>query len=256
MTDELTPEEREALKSLPRERTPSAGLEDRVVAAMRQHGVLARKPARVIRITSTRVAGLLAACLVLMVGAYSIGLHRGVDNNVLKNIEPSGSNVSGFSGREEDTGLKPPASEESVARKDAPASVPESAVRDEGTLKSDAPPLEWKLKTTQLVVPRDAKKEQAAAKENEVRESVDDALAPSSSSAMTPPAPAARTAAPMQLESKAATEGLTKRSRTFALNGGTLIVDAPDSVRVVQDAQGRTLLIYTSDGIIRIRLAD
>jgi hypothetical protein len=260
MTDELTPEEREALKSLPRERTPSAGLEDRVVAAMRQHGVLARKPARVIRITSTRVAGLLAACLVLMVGAYSIGLHRGVDNNVLKNIEASGSNVSGFSGREEDTGLKPPASEESVARQDAPMSIPldipESRARDEGTLKGDAPPLEWKLKSTQLMVPKDAKKQERRPRENEVNESAAGTSSDQLSSSATPPAPAARTAAPMQLQSKAATEGLMKRSRTFVLNGGTLIVDAPDSVRVVQDAQGRTLLIYTSDGIIRIRLAD
>ena len=65
--DELTPEEREALAHLPRERTPSAGLEDRVVAAMREHGHLARKPARVIRLTTSRVAGLLAACLVLMI---------------------------------------------------------------------------------------------------------------------------------------------------------------------------------------------
>lgn len=258
MTDDLTPEEREALQSLPRERTPPAGLEDRVVAAMRQQGHLARKPARVIRITSTRVAGLLAACLVLMVGAYSIGLHRGVDNNVLKNIEPSGINASGLSRGEGDARLKQPAaSEERAARQDAPMSEPESAARDEGTLKSDAPPLEWKLETTQLVVPKDAKKEQAAAKENEVREGVDDALARSSSRVATPPpAPATSAPAQMKLQSKAAAEGLMKQSRTFALNGGTLIVDAPDSVRVVQDAQGRTLLIYTSDGIIRIRLAD
>jgi len=79
--DDLTPEEREALSSLPRERTPSAGLEDRVVAAMREHGHIARKPARVIRLTTSRVAGLLAACVVLVIGAYSIGLNRGVNRN-------------------------------------------------------------------------------------------------------------------------------------------------------------------------------
>src|SRR5678815_1058426 len=87
--DELTPEEREALAHLPRERTPSAGLEDRVVAAMREHGHLTRKPARVIRLTTSRVAGLLAACLVLMIGAYSIGLHRGVNLSLIHISEPT-----------------------------------------------------------------------------------------------------------------------------------------------------------------------
>ena len=86
--DELTPEEREALAHLPRERMPSAGLEDRVVAAMRERGHLSRKPARVIRLSTSRGAGLLAACLVLMIGAYSIGLRRGVNDEVLKNVEP------------------------------------------------------------------------------------------------------------------------------------------------------------------------
>jgi hypothetical protein len=43
---------------------------------------------------------------------------------------------------------------------------------------------------------------------------------------------------------------------TYQLDGKTVFVEAPDSVRVVEDEQGRMLLIYTSDGIIRIRLAD
>jgi len=258
MNDDLTPEEREALESLPRERTPPPGLEDRVVAAMRDHGHLARKPARVIRITSTRVAGLLAACLVLMVGAYSIGLRSGVDNNVLKNIEPSGRNLSTNAGREDEIGVQPPASEERPARQDAPASMPEPVneplVRDEGNLK--IPPLEWKLKTTQLVVPKDEKKQEQSAKENEATESTRGASADRLASSATPSAPAAGAPAQVKLQSNAVAEGLMKKSRTFALNGGTLVVDAPDSVRVVQDAQGRTLLIYTSDGIIRVRLAD
>ena len=49
---------------------------------------------------------------------------------------------------------------------------------------------------------------------------------------------------------------ISSRPLTFALNGQTVIVEAPDSVRVVKDDRGRMLLIYTSDGIIRIRLAD
>jgi hypothetical protein len=252
MTDDLTPEEREALKSLPRERTPPAGLEDRVVAAMREHGHLARKPARVIRITSTRVAGLLAACLVLMVGAYSIGLHRGVDNNVLKNIEPRGTLLSSEPARKDDMGVKPPAPGGATAISSVPEPVDEGIAKEKNTT---VPPLEWKLNAPQLAAPKDAKKEQRV-QEGQVSESMSKSFSDRLETGVASPAPASKMAAPLQLQSNAATEGLMKQSRSFALNGGTLIVDAPDSVRVVQDAQGRTLLIYTSDGIIRIRLAD
>jgi hypothetical protein len=40
------------------------------------------------------------------------------------------------------------------------------------------------------------------------------------------------------------------------LNGSPVVVEAPDSVRITRDEQGRMLIIYTSDGIIRIRMAD
>ncbi len=59
MSDELTPEERKAIDSLPRERMP-AGLEGRVVDAMRDHGFLAKRR-RLIMLTNTRAAGVLAA---------------------------------------------------------------------------------------------------------------------------------------------------------------------------------------------------
>ena len=75
MSDELTPEERKAIDSLPRERMP-AGLEGRVVDAMRDHGFLAKRR-RMIMLTNTRAAGVLAAGVALIVGAYSFGLHRG-----------------------------------------------------------------------------------------------------------------------------------------------------------------------------------
>lgn len=267
MTDELTPDERDALKNLPRERTPSAGLEDRVVAAMREHGHLARKPARVVRITHTRVAGLLAACLVLMVGAYSIGLHRRVDDSVLRKIEPGGNaNPSNFSerssgaSRETGAGLRPPAvSEESSPRTDTPSmpeplSAPSQRASDEALAKRNAPPLEWKLNAVPLVAPGDAKKEKAV-KNDGVAKSMAETFSDQLSSKDAAPAPASKAAAPARLQSGAVAESV-KPSRTFALKGGTLVVDAPDSVRVVQDAQGRTLLIYTSEGIIRIRLAD
>jgi len=267
MTDELTPEERDALKDLPRERAPSAGLEDRVVAAMREHGHLARKPARVVRITNARMAGLLAACLVLMVGAYSIGLYSRIDRSVLTNIEPRGnaapSNSPGVSTRaagETGAGLRPPATgEESSSRTDVrsmaeplPAQGPRA--RDEELVKRNAPPLEWKLNAIPLVTPKDAKKEKAV-KDDGVAEGMAETFSDQLASKAAAPAPAAGAPARAQLQAGAVAESV-KPSRTFALKGGTLIVDAPDSVRVVQDAQGRTLLIYTSEGIIRIRLAD
>jgi hypothetical protein len=275
MTDELTPEERDALKDLPRERAPSAGLEDRVVAAMRDRGhLVARKPARVIRITSTRMVGLLAACAVLVIGAYSIGLYRGVDRSVLTNIEPRGdANTSGFaerssaSSRESGAGVRPPASgTESAARSDAqpatqPLPVRSPSARDEDLAKRNAPPLEWKLDAVPLVAPKDAKKEKAVKEDdvaNNMAQTFSDQLS-SKKAAAPPPAAAAAAPAPAparaQLQSGAVAES-AKPSRSFALKGGTLMVDAPDSVRVVQDAEGRTLLIYTSEGIIRIRLAD
>lgn len=77
MTDELTPEEKEALKKLPRERMPSAGLESRVVGALRERGVLSKRRRRMIEITNSRVAGLVAACVALVIGAYAVGLQRG-----------------------------------------------------------------------------------------------------------------------------------------------------------------------------------
>jgi hypothetical protein len=260
--DDLTPEEREALANLPRERMPSAGLEDRVVVAMRERGHLSRKPARVIRLTTTRVAGLLAACVVLMIGAYSIGLHRGVDDEVLRRVEPQG-NVQLH--RETDSDVPtnkanddrvPPVSEE----KGQIMSVPE-ATNPVTNEKIAAPPLEWNLNTPQLAARKDTKKEKQN-KPDEVNEAMTRSFSDRLSSEGVQPAPATDLAAPSsppmpaQLRAQAMEGGSVSRARTFTLNGGTLIVDAPDSVRVVTDEQGRTLLIYTSDGVIRIRLAD
>ena len=50
---------------------------------------------------------------------------------------------------------------------------------------------------------------------------------------------AAPSSAPMpaQLRAKSASGAMATSSRTFALNGGTLIVEAPDSLRIVTDEQ-------------------
>jgi len=255
--DELTPEEREALAHLPRERTPSAGLEDRVVAAMREHGHLARKPARVIRLTTSRVAGLLAACLVLMIGAYSIGLHRGVNDEVLSNVEPQPARFSDKPASEEIDGRELPQTLGKVQRQDvSSANQPEAQF-----VEKSAPPFEPKLNVQQLAAPKDVKREKKA-KADEVNEAMTESFSDRIASGAAQPAPATDLTAPSSppMQSKLRAESLEEsasiHSRRFALNGGTLIVDAPDSVRVETDEQGRTLLIYTSNGVIRVRLAD
>jgi hypothetical protein len=240
MTDDLTPEERDALKNLPRERMPSAGLEDRVVGAIRDRGFIApKRPARVVRITRSRVAGLLAACLVLMIGAYSIGLRRGVDNSVLRNIEP----------RPESGRVQPSVSPVRESRTDAPATVADERVSNE------KPQLEWSLKENQLAKSKDVKQEPAAGRAAPEEKSAGkiSESAPAADALSAEPRAAKAPASFQALKSEA--QPIVHPSRTFILNGSTWIIDAPDSVRVIEDEQGRMLLIYTSDGVIRIRSA-
>ncbi len=254
--DELTPEEREALANLPRERMPSAGLEDRVVAAMREKGHLSRKPARVIRLTTSRVAGLLAACLVLMIGAYSIGLHRGVDNEVLKKVEPQREGLAVQSPSEEIKSLGlPPTKRDELSRSPQSMSIPEPlSDKDQVANEPAAPSLKWELNVPKMSQSADAKKEEResdVASTESLQKTLTEGIAGATDMAApsSPPMPA-------QLRAKAAREAPPEHWRTFALNSGTLIVDAPDSVRVETDEQGRTLLIYTAHGVIRVRLAD
>ena len=57
MTDEnLAPAEREALEALPREQTPSPFLEERIVRALRDRGVLRSTKRRAIELTPVRIA--------------------------------------------------------------------------------------------------------------------------------------------------------------------------------------------------------
>ena len=75
---ELTAAEKEALEKLPRERVPNPMLEDRVIGALRQRGVLAQTRSRVIEITPRRIVAALAACLVLLAGGFVLGQWTGV----------------------------------------------------------------------------------------------------------------------------------------------------------------------------------
>jgi hypothetical protein len=235
MMDELTPEEIEALKSLPRERMPSAGLEERVVGAMRGRGVLAaRRPARVVRITTARVAGLLAACVALMIGAYSIGVQRGSFRpEVREALEPRTTSL--------------PATDESVPSEERARVIPPAATPPEpGLVKQTPSPRanEGKMEPTK---DRGSKLEDSAARADMAVSS--EAEAKIGSAGRNEPAPA--------MKALAARESVPESpARTFQLGGSAFVVDAPDSVRIIEDAQGRMLLIYTSDGLIRIRLAD
>ena len=72
--EELTPQERAALESLPREREPDPALEDRVVRALRAEGLL-RRPA-VIHFTPVPrgwIAAAAAASVVLFAGGFALG---------------------------------------------------------------------------------------------------------------------------------------------------------------------------------------
>jgi hypothetical protein len=70
---DLTPEEKKALETLPRERVPSAELEESVVGALRDRGILVPPRRRVIELTARRIAAAVAACLVLIAVGFSFG---------------------------------------------------------------------------------------------------------------------------------------------------------------------------------------
>jgi hypothetical protein len=75
--DELTPFEREALDALPREQTPGPRLEERVVQALRERGVLGPRRRRISELTSVRVALAAAAAIVLLLGGFALGRWTG-----------------------------------------------------------------------------------------------------------------------------------------------------------------------------------
>jgi hypothetical protein len=273
MSDELTPEERKALDSLPRERMP-AGLEERVVGAMREHGFL-EKRRRMIVLTNTRAAGLLAACVALVIGAYSIGLHRGgggeipaaiemvkpADNGradrpaaAIPGEEAAKSPVTGKSlGAEESAREKArqAAPLQDEARKDEQAMAEgtlETLESKEQTAAQPAPAAPMSSESDRVAQNEPAKKGLAAT-ESEVAESMP-AETPAPANAMN------KSAAGTPAQRSRITPGFTQFPLKLMFNGTPVIIEAPEGMSVAQDDQGRTLLIYTSEGVIRIRVAD
>ncbi len=271
MSDELTPEERKALDNLPREHMP-AGLEERVVGAMREHGFLEkRRPAIVL--THTRIAGLLAACVALVIGAYSIGLHRGGDGQTppaferLKPDEPGRVDQPATTAPEEKA-AEPLATGKTLVLDQPAKEQPEQAAPSKDEARQDEPKLaegslesrQKRSRATQPAAPAQSEADRvaqnAALEKGLASRDNDDVL--ESAPAKAPPTAAVlqEQAAPAPAAREAAGKKNSTPTFTFVLNGVPVTVEAPDSVRVVQDAQGRMLLIYTSDGIIRIRVAD
>lgn len=304
MTDELTPEQKEALKNLPRERVP-VGLESRVVDAMREHGFL-EKRRRTIAVTNTRVAGLVAACAALVIGAYAIGFHAGGGPPALPPV--------GIVPPQERATKKTPEVAESVENratesaheKSAPPSTPSGAGSQEAaadrlaaaggkettTGKPEAPkPAEQKKAAadetatgkTEATQPPAARPEkagggaEAGATDQAARIAAKEGAPTSRQGGVVPEQPIApqRESAPVEMPKPTAAPQpafeksarriqsaqpgaamFSRNARTFTVDGRSFVVEAPDSVRVVTDQRGRMLLIYTSDGVIRIRLGD
>ena len=80
--DELTPSEKRALETLPKESMPSADLENRVVSSLRERGVLLAHKRRVIQLNSLRIAGVAAAALFLVIGGFTMGFWASNMNTV------------------------------------------------------------------------------------------------------------------------------------------------------------------------------
>ena len=254
MTDELTPDLKKAINDLPREHMP-AGLEARVTGAMRDHGFLERKR-RSVAITNSRMAGVLAACMALVIGAYSIGFIRGGDQ-VLPGVQPMSPR-----GR---VAADEPAAAAPEMKTNAPATMDESI---ETPVEAETPqkPAEPEQQVLEKGQPTfgEAHKRERQDKLGEVsadRDQRTEGFAGAEEESPTSPnrelsAPAAGKSLARSATEPATTPDVSKLPMTFLLSGSTFVVEAPDSVRVTMDERGQMLLIFTSDGVIRIRLAD
>ena len=71
--DELTPSEKKAFESLPKWRHPHPSLEQRTVRALRIRGILRERRSFLIELTPVRLATAVAASIVLLICAFSLG---------------------------------------------------------------------------------------------------------------------------------------------------------------------------------------
>lgn len=73
--DDLTTEERNRFRALPRELDPDDSLEERTVRTLRAHGLLKAAPARIVRfpLSPMWIGAAAAACFVLFAGGFFFG---------------------------------------------------------------------------------------------------------------------------------------------------------------------------------------
>lgn len=244
MSDELTPEEREALDSLPRERMP-AGLEARVVEAMREHGFLAKRR-RAIELTNGRVAGVLAAGVALVIGAYSIGWQRG-GNAVLLPATTVQQEDRYREGMPQEDGASKPTTP-GAEKKDEAAAIADADALANAKSWSEAPVASPVVRSDEAVVNR---AREIAAKSEALSSAPREPAASPAPSALSSQATAKRSDQPQRM----ALAEAPKTHLTILLDGVPMEVEA-DSARVSRDERGRILIIYTSDGTFRIRLAE
>jgi hypothetical protein len=207
----------------------------------------------------------LAAGVALLIGAYSIGLHRGDSREILTPTTALRPSEVGSVETEES-----PADRNRDAPK-ATAPAPEDKTKgkveqsaDEGVaLKKDAPreraesaaPASEPAPATNADADREnfARSPEVDLRAQELTDAV--ASSPVEEQRRRDAAPSAGTVQPpiarMQAYNAAPSP---KETITFLLDGTIYQVEA-DSVRVTADQQGRILHIYTASGVVRIRLA-
>ena len=276
MSDELTPQEKAAFESLPRERMP-AGLEAKVVGAMREHGFLT-KQRRVIELSRGRVAGVLAASVALVIVGYSLGLHEGRGREMIVPTETTPTSEPAAP-KYAEHGI-PPATEapQQAPKADAPTDDDAAASRELKKEKVPTAPEVSALQANEMAEPAaelqtrydqltDAAPRQSRDAEVDLRaRRVDNTASPAPATAReeqsikalsrVPSAGSdsgARSKSALRPESFSVAE--SRKAITFSWDGQTFELEA-DSVRVFEDQWGRTLHIYTSEGVIRIRLAE
>ncbi|UCH85389.1 MAG: hypothetical protein JSW50_06800 [Candidatus Latescibacterota bacterium] len=90
--DELTPQEKKALESLPKERVPSAFLEERVVRRLRKRGVLQSSGSRWIQVTGFRIGAVVAACLAFVICGFALGFWANAQRGGYADLAVTGEN--------------------------------------------------------------------------------------------------------------------------------------------------------------------
>lgn len=91
--DDLTPQEKKALETLPKERVPSAFLEERVVRSLRRRGALRATSRRTIEITNKRLTAAVAACLAFVICGFGLGMLATPDRIVFPEMASTGASA-------------------------------------------------------------------------------------------------------------------------------------------------------------------